>query len=127
MFQKSSHPPKTFFGILSLRLCRFAYFANLLAIHIHIIHQFLLIYLNISSNGVNFSTSRPTRRFYLVKFSVFTRNMKINVKNFHRSLTTVYSLRRSSVVSKHFCFSRRTLYSKLVACRWSPKCKRWLG
>ena len=24
-------------------------------------------------------------------------------------------------------FSRRTLYSKLVACRWSPKCKRWLG
>ena len=31
--------------------------------------------------------------------------------------------RHSSDVSKHFCFSRRTLYSKLVACRWSPKCK----
>ena len=65
LFQKKSSPLK-FLGIFLLRLGRFAWnFTNLLAIHIH---QFLYIYLNISSNGVNFFMS--TQRFRRVKFWV---------------------------------------------------------
>jgi len=74
--EKSS--PLKLFVIFSLRLSLFAWnFANLLAVHIHIIFSnFCRFILYISSNGVNFSTS--THRFHPVKFWVglFTQKMK---------------------------------------------------
>jgi len=84
VFQKST-PPLKLLGIFSLRLYFFAWnFADLLRsicwqfISTHM-YQCLQIYLNISSNGVNFSTS--THCFHPVKFWVglFTQKMQMQL------------------------------------------------
>jgi len=68
VFKKSS-PPLKLFGIFSLSL---SFMREILVICWQFIStcicQFVYIYLNISSNGVNFSTS--TRRFHGVRFRV---------------------------------------------------------
>ena len=78
-FKKSS-PPKTFTNIFTsvrsfcVKFCKFV--GNL---YPHNIYQFLEIYLNILSKGVNFSTS--THRFQPVKFWVglFTHKMQMQL------------------------------------------------
>ena len=84
MFKKSS-PLKIFWNILtSVKSFCIRNFADLLAIHIHMYH-FLYIYLNISSNGVNFSTS--THRFHPVKFRVFAQKMKMQCTSFSETMS----------------------------------------
>jgi len=73
---EKSSPQKKLFGIFSLRPI---FLCEILQICWQFIstciYQFLYIYLNISSNGVNFSTS--THRFHLANFWVFTHKMKM--------------------------------------------------
>ena len=80
VFQKKSSPLKTFWNIFTsvnsfcVKFCKFVGSSCP-----HISANFLYIYLNISSNGVNFSTS--THRCHLVKFWVglFTQKMKMQL------------------------------------------------
>ena len=66
-FKKVAPPLLKLLRIFSLRLSLVACnFANFLAIRIHKYLQIFVDCLNISSNGVNFSTS--SHRFHIVKF-----------------------------------------------------------
>jgi len=90
VFQKSN--TQNILEYFSLLFSLFAWnFANLLASHIHIhiylIYKCLQIYLNISSNGVNFSTS--THPFQPVKFWLLS---------IHWDENTVYQLFRNDVI-----------------------------
>jgi len=79
VFQKSR--PLKLFGIFSLGLCLFAWILqSCWQFMSTYIYKFLQIYLNISSNVINFSTS--THCFYPVKFWVFTHKMKMQCTSF---------------------------------------------
>ena len=92
-FRKSTPPQKkTFSNIFTAIKCFGWNVTQFISTHIY---QFLKIYLNISSNGVNFSTS--THRFHPIKFWVglFTHKMKMQLRKW-----------------SHFC----SVYSHLFSC-----------
>jgi len=102
VFEKSSPPPKLF-RRFSLRLSLFASnYANFWQFISAYIYRFMYIYLNISPNGVNFSTS--IHRFHAVKFWVFTQKTKCSVPACRK-------LRYFFVIA---CFSVRSVCKQFV-------------